>query len=251
MVLALALRDLTAGYDGPVVRADCVVEGQRIAVVGENGSGKSTLLRTIGRVLDPLGGTVEISHSDIAYVGHQPATFPGLTIEECLEYWRRVFEVDVQSWRERARTVMQRWGIEGLANRDCGRLSRGERQLVSLVMSLAQDPEVAVWDEPTSGIDLARRLQMWDAVGSMIGDNEGVWRLQGVIFSTHLGDDLQDATVLEMSDGVAKPASSFEVFRSRGVVLDEHDDDADDRIASSGSYQGALRSVIEHLRRPV
>lgn len=249
-MLSLSLENLTTGYDYPVVRANITVEGRRIALVGDNGSGKSTLLRTIGRVIEPLSGTVRLSYPDVSYLGHRPATFPGLDVEDCFEYWRRIFQIDVGIWRDRVQLLLDRWELASIYGVRCDRLSRGQHLLVSLAVSLAQDPQVVVWDEPTSGLDSTRRPKLWDTVSSLIDDRDDSWRLQGVVFSTHLDDDLSGATVLVIVDGLARLASPDGPFAHRGSRCGADAGTGLDGsgAAESGAYQRALDSIIAELR---
>lgn len=234
-MITLTLRDLAVGYDLPIVTAVGEVRGERIAIVGENGSGKTTLLRTLGGVLSPVGGSFHISASKRSYAGHRPATFPGLSVEQCLEYWARLLAADRLAWQERARRVLDWFGMEGLLQAECGRLSRGQHQLVSLTVSLAANPEVVIWDEPTSGLDRSRCATLWQTVEALRTGQPDEWALRGVIFTTHLVDDLVGASVLRVHEGAASPVPREEAYRWVEALL------RDEKARTSpGSYRSAL-----------
>lgn len=239
-MITLSLHDLVAGYDEPVVVANGEITGERIGIVGENGGGKSTLLRTLGGVLSPLGGDFALSASHVSYVGHKPATFPGLTVGRCVEYWSRLLAADPTEWCERARSVLDSFELLPLLDVDCARLSRGQHQLVSLTVSLASNPQIALWDEPTSGLDRSRYATLWTSVERMLALPTDECALSGVIFTTHIVDDLRGAATLQLRDGSASVVSAEDASRS-GVV----------RALEAGpdpppeGYRAALRRLVE------
>lgn len=248
-MISVALVDLVAGYSEPVVSANCDVTADRIGIVGENGGGKSTLLRTLGGVLEPLAGTFDLSVSHASYVGHKPATFPGLTVGQCLEYWSRLLAADRQEWSERARSVLEAFELLLLLDVDCARLSRGQHQLVSLAVSLASDPEVVLCDEPTSGLDRSRYATLWTTVERMLASPPAECALMGVIFTTHVTDDLDGAVVLQVRGGRASVVSADEAT-SAGVLLELENGDGSLRDGS-GTYPAVLRQLVDgHEKTP-
>jgi ABC-type multidrug transport system ATPase subunit len=241
-MITLSLHDLVAGYDEPVVVANGVLTADRIAIVGENGGGKSTLLRTLGGVLLPLAGTFSISAGRTGYLGHKPATFPGLTVGKCLDYWGRLLAADRTEWSERARSVLSSFELLSILDVDCTRLSRGQHQLVSLTVSLASDPELVLWDEPTSGLDRSRYSTLWTCIERMLASPSTECALRGVIFTTHIIDDLRGAVALQIRDGSATVASTKEISSSGVLDLER---DADTFPAGGESYQALLRRLAD------
>ena len=242
-MITLSLRDLVAGYDEPVVVANGELTADRIGIVGENGGGKSTLLRTLGGVLSPLGGHFALSASRVAYVGHKPATFPGLTVGQCLDYWSRLLAPDRTAWRERAHSVLDSFELLPILDVDCGRLSRGQHQLVSLTVSLATDPEVAIWDEPTSGLDRSRYATLWASIERMLASPPDEWALAGVIFTTHIREDLAGASTLQVGDGAASVVPVQDA--SSSAVLRNLDDAGNPSPDGGGTYRAALRRLVD------
>ncbi|MDP8987777.1 MAG: ATP-binding cassette domain-containing protein [Actinomycetota bacterium] len=242
-MISLSLVDLVAGYSEPVVFANADITADRIGIVGENGGGKSTLLRTLGGVLSPLAGHFHLSASNASYVGHKPATFPGLTVGQCLEYWSRLLAAEREEWSHRARSALESFELLSVLDVDCARLSRGQHQLVSIAVSLASDPEVVLWDEPTSGLDRSRYTTLWTSVERMLASHPADCALMGVIFTTHIVDDLDGAVTLQVREGSASVVSADEATSS-GVLAELENGDGSLR-EPPGGYPAALRRLVD------
>lgn len=155
--------DLCAGYPGRPVLHQLSAEIPRLAttaLVGPNGSGKSTLLGVLAGVIHPTSG--ELHHdgdSPPAFVPQRGAvgdTLP-LTVRQTVEMgrwgergpWRRLTRRDHAS----VEAALERLGIGGLASRQLGELSGGQRQRALIAQGLAQESDLLLLDEPTTGLD--------------------------------------------------------------------------------------------------
>ncbi|OLP16999.1 iron ABC transporter ATP-binding protein [Leptolyngbya sp. 'hensonii'] len=178
--MILEARNLTGGYaDCPIVRdINLSLEpGEWLSLVGANGSGKSTLLRLCSRILLPQGGTVLLDgkaiHTQSARsVARQLAILPqqqpipaGLTVRQLVSLGRTPhqhrwqWELD-QADRQQIERAIAQTDLEALANRPVEQLSGGERQRVFLALTLAQDPQILLLDEPTTFLDLHHQLEL-------------------------------------------------------------------------------------------
>ena len=142
---------------------------QRIGVVGPNGSGKSSLVRLINGLLLPKTGQVWVNGLDTArevgavrrkvgFVFQNPdnqIVFP--VVSEDIEFGLKRREPNVEARAARARQALEQVGVPHLYNRLVHTLSGGERQLVALAAVLATRPEILVFDEPTTQLDLRLR----------------------------------------------------------------------------------------------
>ena len=142
---------------------------QRIGVVGPNGSGKSSLVRLINGLLLPKTGQVWVNGLDTArevgavrrkvgFVFQNPdnqIVFP--VVHEDIEFGLKQREPDPKRRALRAQTALERLGVGHLTERSVHTLSGGERQLVALAAVLATEPEMLVFDEPTTQLDLRLR----------------------------------------------------------------------------------------------
>jgi len=142
---------------------------QRIGVVGPNGSGKSSLVRLINGLLVPKTGQVWVNGLDTArevgavrrkvgFVFQNPdnqIVFP--VVHEDIEFGLKQREPDPKRRALRAQAALERLGVGHLTERSVHTLSGGERQLVALAAVLATEPEILVFDEPTTQLDLRLR----------------------------------------------------------------------------------------------
>ncbi|MEC3918817.1 zinc ABC transporter ATP-binding protein AztA [Nocardia sp. CDC160] len=161
---AVRIDGLSAGYRGRAVLTEVTAEipaGQVTTILGHNGSGKSTLLGVLAGVIAPLSGTVVraarqrpalvVQHSAV------PATLP-ITVRETVAMgrwahrgpWRRLTRAD----RAVMDDCMDRLGIRELARRRLTDLSGGQRQRALLARALAQESDLLLLDEPTTGLDI-------------------------------------------------------------------------------------------------
>ncbi|CAL9361879.1 zinc ABC transporter ATP-binding protein AztA [Streptomyces sp. Tu 3180] len=198
--------DLDAGYPGrPVLRrlsAD-IPASAMTALVGPNGSGKSTLLGVLAGVIDATSGRLRYAE------GRPPAFVPQrgavgdalpLTARQTVEMgrwgerglWRRPTRHD----RAVVDSAMERLGVADLAARQLGELSGGQRQRVLIAQGLAQQSDLLLLDEPTTGLDPGARERITTLLTDLVADGTTV------VQATH---DLQAArsadACLLLSDG--------------------------------------------------
>jgi len=138
-----------------------VEDGEYIAIVGENGSGKSTLLKLLLGLLTPVSGEVRNSFASTAYVPQRFETlnsqFP-ITVGEVMEYYRRVIDVPD---RDAVRRSLEQMHVYELKNRLIGTLSGGQCQKVLIARALMGKPDLLIFDEPSTGIDLKSQQELY------------------------------------------------------------------------------------------
>jgi len=169
----LSAHDLVAGYGSLAVLDEVSIElraGELLAIVGPNGAGKSTLLRLLAGTLKPWSGTVELAGRDlhsyqrrelarrIATVAQENSVAFGFTVLEVVLMGRAPhlgpFHLESAHDLEIACGALDRFGLLALAARRIQELSGGERKQVFLARALAQEPAIALLDEPTAFLDL-------------------------------------------------------------------------------------------------
>jgi len=147
--------------------------GEILAVLGPNGSGKSTLLRCLTGVLRPKRGEVLLHGKSItsctaeqrarliAYVPQKLETAP-LSVFESVLLGRKPYF----TWKaskgdlEKVEEILEKLGLDALAQRPVDQLSGGESQKVALARVLVQEPKLLLLDEPTSSLDLKNQVEM-------------------------------------------------------------------------------------------
>ncbi|MFJ2263467.1 zinc ABC transporter ATP-binding protein AztA [Streptomyces sp. NPDC087844] len=177
---------LCAGYPGRPVLHQLSAHIPRLAttvLVGPNGSGKSTLLGVIAGVIHPTSG--ELHHDGSrppAFVPQRGAvgdTLP-LTVRQTVEMgrwgergpWRRLTRQDHAT----VETALDRLGIGSLASRQLGELSGGQRQRALIAQGLAQESDLLLLDEPTTGLDPEARSRIAELLTALVA--EGVTVIQ-------------------------------------------------------------------------
>ena len=219
---ALSAHDLAVGYRS--ARAPCAVldgisvsvrAGELVCLIGPNGIGKSTLIRTLARLQSPLAGSVCIGADDLerlpasvvarrlGVVLTERLTAEGLTARQIVALgryphtgWLGRFttkDADAVAW------AIEAVGATHLAERDCQRLSDGERQRVMVARALAQEPEVLILDEPTAFLDVQSRIELMGLLRALTRT-----RSLAVVMSTHeleLALRIADCVWLVLPDG--------------------------------------------------
>lgn len=161
-----------------------VPAGMNVAIVGETGAGKSTLVNLLGRFFEPTKGRILIDgvdyrersqlwlHSQMGYVLQNPHLFSG-TIRENIRYGRLDAtdeEVEEAARQVSADTVAAKLphGYESNVGESGGRLSVGEKQLISFARAILADPAIFVLDEATSSIDTKTEQLIQNAVEHLL-----------------------------------------------------------------------------------
>jgi ABC-2 type transport system ATP-binding protein len=159
---------------------DLVAEpGQVLAVLGPNGAGKTTFVRTIATLLRPDGGTLRVAGHDvrrepeavrrtIGLAGQFAAVEPALSGRENLEMVARLFGQDRRAARANSTEVLERLGLAEDGDRLVRTYSGGMRRKLDLGASLVGSPRLLLLDEPTTGLDPRSRVELWDAIRSMV-----------------------------------------------------------------------------------
>jgi ABC-2 type transport system ATP-binding protein len=166
-----------------------VRRGEVAALLGPNGSGKSTLMRCIIGFFSPTAGTVRVGGIDVGerpvaarrevgYLPEQVSLYPELSVRRYLRFVAGMKGMEGGSARRAVDGVIARCGLEAMADRLTGKLSKGYRQRVGLAQAVLGDPAVLVLDEPTVGLDPVQTVEMRALLKSLAGCT--------VLLSTHV-----------------------------------------------------------------
>ncbi|OKL36088.1 ABC transporter ATP-binding protein [Domibacillus mangrovi] len=175
----LVVEDLLVNYDEKVIINSLNVEipkGKITTIIGSNGCGKSTLLKTISRILKPKKGTVFLDGKSIhqqstkelakqmAMMPQSPTVPQGLTVYELVSYGRYPHQKGLGRLKEADKKAIE-WsldvtGVKAFANSEVDSLSGGQRQKVWIAMTLAQETDIILLDEPTTYLDMAHQLDI-------------------------------------------------------------------------------------------
>jgi sodium transport system ATP-binding protein len=181
-------RGTVRAVDG--VGFDCQ-PGEIFGLLGANGAGKTTTLRMLATILVPSSGTAAVMGHDVArepaavrarlgFYSASTALYPRLTGRETLAFFARINGYPDARVEERVRALVARFGIGEYADTRVDRLSQGMKQKVSIARTIAHDPPVLIFDEPTVGLDVLNALEMQRVIAEL--RDEG----KTIIFSTHV-----------------------------------------------------------------
>lgn len=178
---ALEARSLTLSYGVSNVIENLNVDipkGEITVLVGSNGCGKSTLLRSLARLMKPKDGSIVLNGKKItrmstksvarkmAILPQAPSTPEGLTVLQLVKQGRYPHQKWLQQWskedEEMVAHALCETGLEDLAERPVDSLSGGQRQRAWIAMTLAQNTETILLDEPTTYLDMAHQVDILD-----------------------------------------------------------------------------------------
>ncbi len=156
-----------------------VDEGTVVALLGPNGAGKTTAVRVLATLLTPDAGTAEVAGVDvladpggvrerIGLSGQYAAVDEYLTGYENLEMVGRLYDLGRARAKARARELLERFDLTDAADRPTKTYSGGMRRRLDLAGALVAAPPLLILDEPTTGLDVRSRLQLWDVIRELV-----------------------------------------------------------------------------------
>jgi len=233
---------------------DLVVQSGRVAaVLGPNGAGKTTFVRAVATLLRPDGGTLRVAGFDalrqaarvrrvIGLAGQSAAVEEAMTGRENLEMVARLFGLPHRDCRAAATRVLGQLGLDEDAGRLVRTYSGGMRRRLDLGASLVGSPRLLLLDEPTTGLDPRSRIELWDAIRTLVADGTDV-----LLTTQYLDEADQLASDIMIIDHgrVIAAGTPSELKRKVGHdVIEVHTVDA----AGLPRVADALRTIDPHLR---
>lgn len=197
-----------------------IEQGEIYALLGVNGAGKSTVIKMLSCLIAPTSGNAEICSNDIlndaekvkeiiSVSPQETSVAPNLTVKENLEFMARVYGNGKKEATEKARCVMMDLSLEDVASSPAKTLSGGYKRRLSIAMALISRPKVLFLDEPTLGLDVLSRRELWKLIEKLKGK-------MTIILTTHY---LEEAEALcdrigIMANGVLKAQGSAEELKT-------------------------------------
>ena len=180
-------------------------QGELFSLLGVNGAGKTTTVKMLSCLTVPTDGYAVVGGYDITkepekvkrLIGVSPqenAVASGLSVKENLELICGIHGFSGKKTRERIIELSETFGLNEVLQRKTGKLSGGFVRRVSIAMALISEPQILFLDEPTLGIDVIARRELWDAIRSLKGKVT-------IILTTHY---MEEAEALSDRIGIMK-----------------------------------------------
>jgi len=151
-----------------------IEKGKLVGLLGPSGSGKTTILRMLAGLEHQDSGDICIngnvvndlpsSQRGIGFVFQNYALFPYLTVYDNIAYGLKIQKKDKKFIKQRVTELLDLVGLPGLEKRYPDQLSGGQRQRIALARALAPNPEVLLLDEPTRGIDVGAKYEIYQLI---------------------------------------------------------------------------------------
>lgn len=205
---AIVTENLTKKYKDTVAvdRVSLFVkEGELFSLLGVNGAGKTTLIKMLTTLTAVTGGKAFVLNNDVsenpsavkevvALSPQENAIAPMLSAEENLDFILSINGVKGKRAEEKKRELSSLIDLKAVGKKRAGKLSGGFKRRLSLAMALALEPKVLFLDEPTLGLDILARKELWELI-------EGLKGKITIILTTHY---LEEAEALSDRVGIMK-----------------------------------------------
>lgn len=180
---AIKLTGLTKRYRD-IVAVDglslCINEGELFALLGVNGAGKTTTIKMLSCLTEPTDGDALLLGKSIrrdasavkeliAVSPQETAVAPGLSVKENLELICGVHGFNKDRRTAKIKELSELLGLDEVIGRKAGKLSGGWQRRLSIAMALISEPKILFLDEPTLGLDVIARSDLWDIIRSLKG----------------------------------------------------------------------------------
>ena len=198
-----------------------IAQGELFSLLGVNGAGKTTTIKMLSGLTKPTGGDALVGgYSIIAQSGQvkrligvspqETAVAPNLTVKENLELICGIHGFSKEKTKAKIQELTAQFALDCVLRRKAGKLSGGWQRRVSIVMALISEPQILFLDEPTLGLDVLARHELWDVIRSLKG------RIT-IILTTHY---MEEAEALSdrigiMKDGLLLAAGTAEELKKQ------------------------------------
>jgi sodium transport system ATP-binding protein len=170
--------------------------GKIYGLLGPNGAGKTTVLRCVATLLKPTAGNILVNGYDviqdskkvrenIAFLTNEIKLDPNFSVDYLFSFFGHLHQMKDEEIEIRKKELFEYFGITNFANKKIEELSTGMKQKAAIAVSLAHDPQVIIFDEPTNGLDVITAKSVMNYMLKM--RDEG----KTVVISTHILTDAE------------------------------------------------------------
>ena len=213
-----------------------VKKGELFSLLGVNGAGKTTTIKMLSCLTQPTSGDAFLNGksicSDVAAVKsviavspQETAVAPGLTVLENLQLMRGVYGGVKEEKSAKIAELTQLLGLQTVLKKKAGKLSGGWQRRLSIAMALIGEPEILFLDEPTLGLDVLVRNELWDLIRSLKGKVT-------IILTTHY---MEEAEALSDRVGIMKEGKLLTCDTVEGIK----------KAANTDSFSDAFVKIVK------
>lgn len=180
---AIKIENLTKNYRDTVAVDNlslAVLKGELFSLLGVNGAGKTTTIKMLSCITSADSGDAFLNghsiksqadkvKSIIAVSPQETAVAPNLTVRENLELICGIHGFSKDKTKEKCEEQIKLLNLESVINKKAGKLSGGYKRRLSIAMALISDPQILFLDEPTLGLDVLSRADLWDIIKNLKG----------------------------------------------------------------------------------
>ena len=171
-------------------------EGELFALLGVNGAGKTTTIKMLCCITQPTSGDATLKGKSIAQNAdevkkiiavspQETAVAPNLSVEENLSLMCGVHGFDKQKAQQRTKEMMDEFKLDRIRTKKASKLSGGWQRRLSIAMALISEPQILFLDEPTLGLDVIARSELWASIRALKGK-------MTIILTTHYMEEAEE-----------------------------------------------------------
>lgn len=228
-MLAIKTQNLTKKYKDKTVVNNLnlsVDKGEMYALLGVNGAGKSTTIKMLSCLIKPtsgdallMGKSIKDDETDVKQIisvsPQETSVAPNLTVRENLEFIAGIFGFSKAEAKEKASKMIEDFDMADIEKSRAKTLSGGWQRRLSIAMALISEPEIVFLDEPTLGLDVLARRELWKHIEKLKGKIT-------IILTTHY---LEEAEALSdrigiMAKGVLKAEGTADELKAKAGTAD-------------------------------
>ncbi|MBR6513520.1 MAG: ABC transporter ATP-binding protein [Clostridia bacterium] len=198
-----------------------IKEGELFSLLGVNGAGKTTTIKMLSCLTSPTSGDALLMGKSIcgeaaevkkliAVSPQETAVAPGLTVRENLELICGVYGFSKDKQNTKIKELSELLGLDIKSKKKAGKLSGGWQRRLSIAMALISEPEILFLDEPTLGLDVIARSELWDIIRSLKGKVT-------IILTTHYMEEAEALSdrIAIMKDGKLLICDTAEAIKAK------------------------------------
>lgn len=226
--MSVIIKNLTKKYKS-VTAVDSVsleiADGELFSLLGVNGAGKTTTIKMLSCLCRPTSGDAllcgksitENPHEVKAIIGSSPqetAVAPNLTVRENLELMAGAYGMSAAKKKERVDELLEQFELGTIENKRAKTLSGGWQRRLSIAMALISEPKILFLDEPTLGLDVIARGELWETIAALRSKTT-------IILTTHY---LEEARELSDRIGIIKNGRLLFVGTAEEIMTEAGED---------------------------